>query len=160
QRATVGKIIARIQECNQLFDLMDGADSVMRSMELKVQALNMLSEIQGNVDDVNSHSLVSDAALKKDWERKVIPELGKLRTRAGGWEQPLEQERLRVQQTLSRMEQTYEAGSYEECVKAFDTMRSLFTTVSNDPEVVQMQQKMEQLCTAAQTAVKFKKKKL
>ena len=39
-------------------------------------------------------------------------------------------------------------------------MRSLFNNVSNDPEVVQMQQKMEQLCAAAQTAVKFKKKKL
>ncbi len=160
QRATVSKLIARIQECSQLFDLMDGADSVMRAMELKVQALSMLGEIQGQIDDVNAHSLIADAALKKDWERKVMPDLMKLRARAGDSAQPLEQERLRVQQTLSRMEQTYEAGNYEECVKAYDTIRSLNGLQSADPELVQMQQKMEQFWTAAQTAVKFKKKKL
>ena len=160
QRATVSRIIARIQECNQLFDLKDGADSVMREMELKVQALNMLAEITGQVDDVNAHSLIADANLKRDWDRKVMPDLGKLRARAGDNAQPLEQERLRVQQVLSRMEQTYEAGNYEECVKAYDTIRSLSGLQSADPELVQLQQKMEQLWTAAQTAVKFKKKKL
>jgi len=160
QRQMVTRIIARLQECNQLFELMDSADSVMRAMELKVQALNMLAEISGQVEDVNAHSIIADAALKKDWERKVMPEFTKLRTRAGDSAQPLEQERLRVQQTLARMEQTYEAGSYEECVKAFETIRSLTPTQSADPELVQLQQKMEQLCTAAQTAVKFKKKKL
>jgi Tfp pilus assembly protein PilO len=160
QRATVSRIIARIQECNQLFDLKEGADSVMREMELKVQALNMLAEISGQVDDVNAHSLIADAALKKDWDRKVMPEMLKLRQRAGDTTQPLEQERLRVQQTLSRMEQTYEAGSYEECVKAYDTIRLLNMGQSADPELVQLQQKMEQLFAAATTAVKFKKKKL
>src|SRR5262245_37431201 len=117
QRQMLTRIIARIQECNQLFELMDGADSVMRAMELKVQALNLLAEISGQVDDCNAHSIIADPALKKDWERKVMPEIAKLRTRAGDSAQPLEQERLRVQQTLSRMEQTYEAGAYEECVK-------------------------------------------
>jgi len=160
QRATVSRIIARIQECNQLFDLMDGADSVMRAMELKVQALNMLAEISGQVDDVNGHGLLSDAGLKKDWERKVMPEFGKLRTRAGDSAQPLEQERLRVQQALARMEQTYEAGNYEECVKAYETIRLLNMGQSADPELVQLQQKMDQFFTAATTAVKFKKKKL
>jgi hypothetical protein len=58
------------------------------------------------------------------------------------------------------MEQTYEAGSYEECVKAYDTIRLLNMGQSADPELVQLQQKMEQLFAAATTAVKFKKKKL
>jgi len=44
---------------------MDGADSVMRAMELKVQALNMLAEITGQVDDVNSHSLIATPASRR-----------------------------------------------------------------------------------------------
>jgi hypothetical protein len=57
------------------------------------------------------------------------------------------------------MEATYESGAYEDCVKAYDTIHNLLNP-SADPELVQVQQRMEQLWTAAQTAVEFKKKKI
>ena len=56
QRATVTKILDRIDECNKLLDLMVGAGSVIREMELKVQALNLVAELATQVDDVNARS--------------------------------------------------------------------------------------------------------
>jgi Tfp pilus assembly protein PilO len=160
QRALLNRVIARIQECNGLLDLLDTSDSVLQGMERKVQALNILSEISTQVEEANSKGQIADANLKKDWEKKVMPELAKLKTRLGDSTQPVEQDRLRYRQTLARMEATYESGAYEDCVKAFDTIRVLSSVPSADPELVQVQQRMEQLWTAAQTAVEFKKKKI
>jgi Tfp pilus assembly protein PilO len=159
QRALLGRMIARIQECNQLCELIDSADSVLHKMELQVQALNMLGEISAQIEEANAKGQIADAALKKDWEKRVLPELAKLKTRFGASPQPVEQDRLRYRQTLARMEATYESGAYEDCVKAYDTIHNLLNP-SADPELVQVQQRMEQLWTAAQTAVEFKKKKI
>jgi len=58
------------------------------------------------------------------------------------------------------MEQHYEAGDYAACVKDFELVKSLGGGESADPEIVQMQSRMEQLYLAAQTAVEFGRKKI
>lgn len=159
QRQLLNRMIARIQECSQLIDQIATSGNVLEEMERKVQALSMLGEIQSQVEEANVKGLIADAGLKKDWEKKVIPELATLRRKFGDSPQPAEQERMRYRTILARMEQTYEAGAYEDCVKAYDTMHNL-NTPSADPELIQVQQRMDQLWTAAQTAVEFKKKKI
>jgi len=163
QRATFTKVSDRIQECNKLLDVMADAGSVIREMELKVQAINMLAEIQTQVDDVNARGGLTDAGLKRDWEKRVLPELAKLRGRVGEGEPgstPTSTARLRMQQALVAMEQHYEAGDYVACVKDFELVKSLGGGESADPEIVQMQSRMEQLYLAAQTAVEFGRKKI
>ena len=162
-RATVTKVISRIEECNKLLDLMQGAGSVIREMELKVQAINLLAELQTQVDDVNAKGGIGDAGLRREWEKRVIPEVAKLRARVGDGEAgstPTSTARLRMQQALVAMEQHYEAGDYAACVKDFELVKSLGGGESADPEIVQMQSRMEGLYLAAQTAVEFSRKKI
>jgi len=164
QRATLNRIVARMEECNKLLDLMTTAGSVIREMELKVQAINMLAELQAQVDDVNARGGMTDQQLKRDWEKKVGPELAKLRGRVGEGEGPgttsTSTARLRMQQALVAMEQHFEAGDYPGCIKDFDLVKSLGGGEFADPELVQMQSRMEQLYLAAQTAVEFGRKKI
>jgi Tfp pilus assembly protein PilO len=162
QRQTFTKVMDRIQECNKLLDVMVNAGSVIREMELKVQAMSILAEIQTSVDDVNARGGLTDSALKRDWDKKVMPELAKLRSRVGendSTNTPTSMARQRMQQAMVAMEQHYEAGDYATCVKDYELVRSAVTE-SADPEIVQMQSRMEQLYLAAQTAVEFSRKKL
>jgi Tfp pilus assembly protein PilO len=160
QRALLGRMIARIQECNGLLDQNEpSGGNVLEEMERKVQALSMFGEISSQIEEANVKGQIADASVKKEWDKKVLPDLAKLRARFGDSPQPADQERMRYRTTLKRMEQTYEAGAYEECVKAYETIHNLVNP-SADPELVQVQQRMDQLWTAAQTAVEFKKKKI
>jgi hypothetical protein len=65
-----------------------------------------------------------------------------------------------MQQALAAMEQHWEAGEHEACVKDYELVRSLGVSAAADPELVGIQSRMEQLYFAAQTAVEFGKKKL
>lgn len=164
QRATMAQIVSRMEECNKLLDLMQGAESVIREMEIKVQAINLLAELTAKVDDVNGRGGMTDPALKRDWDKRVVPELAKLRSRVGDGDgpgsTPTSTARLRMQQALVAMEQHYESGDFAACVKDFDLVKSLGGGESADPELVQMQSRMEQLYLAAQTAVEFARKKI
>jgi Tfp pilus assembly protein PilO len=163
QRATVTKILDRIDECNKLLDLMVGAGSVIREMELKVQALNLVAELATQVDDVNANGGMTDPAVKRDWDKRVVPEFAKLRARVGEdvtESSPTSAARLRMSQALMAMEQHWEAGDYPACVKDYELVKSLGGTESADPELVQMQSRMESLYLSAQTAVEFARKKI
>ena len=47
QRATLDEITGQIEECHALFDLMESAGSVMREMELRVEAIGLLTRNSG-----------------------------------------------------------------------------------------------------------------
>lgn len=159
QRALLNRMIARLQECNVLVDQFVAASNVLEEMEQKVQALSMLGEISAQIEEANVKGLIADAGVRKDWEKKVIPGLTELRKRFGVENKQDDQDRLRFRTALARMEQSYGAGSYEDCVKVYDTIHNLVNP-SADPELVQVQQRMDELFTASQTAVEFKKKKI
>ncbi len=165
QRAQVSRILARLEEANSVLDLMGGTANVIRKMELKVQAISTVAELQVEADQVAGHGGIADAALKRDWEKKVLPELAKLRARVGGEEvggggTTAGGIALRLEQALSAMQQQWQLGDYAGCVKGYELVHTIGAAESADPKVVDLQSKMEGLYLAAQTAVEFGKKKL
>lgn len=163
QKAMFNRVVARLQEAGGLLDLMGDTKNVIRGMELRVQAINMVAELQGLVDDVAARGGFTEVALRREWERRVLPDLAKLRERVGdGGVQPQggPSRILQLQQTLAAMEQHYEACDYAGCVRDYELVRSLAAGDSADPKAVELQARMEQLYLAAQTAVDFGKKKL
>jgi Tfp pilus assembly protein PilO len=163
QRGLLNKVIARIEECNKLLELMNTANSVIREMEYKVQAINMVAEIQTQVDDVGARGGLGDAQVKREWDKRVLPELAKLRSRIGEDDTnatTTSTARLRMKQALVAMEQHYESGDYAGCVKDFELVKSLQIADIADPEMIRDQSRMEDLYRAAQTAVEFARKKL
>jgi len=164
QKAILSRVTARMQEANGLLDLMVESANVMREMELRVQAINMVGELQGQVDEVAGRGGFTDANLRREWEKKVLPELAKLRDRVGNKEgDDKGGQGLRLRQlegALADMQARYDAGEYAECVKNYELVRITDTDPSADPKVVEIQGKLEQYYLAAQTAVDFGKKKL
>jgi len=165
QRALFNRVTARLDEANQLLDLMAETKNVIREMELRVQAINLVAELQGQADEVGVRGGFTDALLRRDWEKKVLPDLAKLRERVGGQAAPegLAGRPTRVrqlEQALATMEAHYEAGDYAACVKDFELVRISGGGNGADPRVVALEGQMERYYLAAQTAVEFGKKQL
>jgi Tfp pilus assembly protein PilO len=156
QRALLEQLIAQIEENDALFDLMTRAPNVMREMELRVEGLNLMAEIQAKVDDAVARGLISEPSLRREFERRVLPELARMRKRAGPEEldQP-DQDRVRIEQALAQMERAFQDADYDGCVKAYEVVASLGGVTSSDPELVALQGRMENLYLAAATALDF-----
>ncbi len=161
QRAMFNRVVARLQEAGGLLDLLNGTQNVIREMELRVQAIQLVAELQSQVEDVATRGGFTDPTMKRDWEKKVLPDFAKLRDRVGGSTiEPVASRPLQLQQALVQMEQHYESGDYVACVKDFELVRGSGSADSADPKVVELERRMEQIYLAAQTAVEFGKKKL
>jgi Tfp pilus assembly protein PilO len=165
QRALFNRVTARLLEAGQVLDLMAETKNVIREMELRVSAINMVAELQGQADEVGARGGFTDALLRRDWEKKVLPDLAKLRERVGGQTAPEggagRPTRVRqLEQALAAMEAHYEAGDYAACVKDFELIRISAAASGADPRVVELEGQMERYYLAAQTAVEFGKKQL
>ncbi|MSR45963.1 MAG: hypothetical protein EXS13_02660 [Planctomycetes bacterium] len=164
QRALFNRVTARLQEANGLLDRMADTKNVIREMELRVEAIGMVAELQGQADELSARGGFADTALRRDWEKKVLPDLAKLRERAGGAitaESGGRPSRLRqIEQSLAAMEAHYDAGDYAACVKDFELVRISSGANGADPKVVELEGHMERYYLAAQTAVEFGKKQL
>lgn len=168
QRATLNRLVSRLQEAGKLFDSMAQmfeSKNFIREMEFRVQATNLLAEVQGQVDEAGARGLMTDPALRKEWDKKVVAELARLRTRAGEPADGKDGARTalgagaRMQQALALMKQHWEAGDYASCAKDYELIHN-GSQASADPKLVELQNEMERLYLAAQTAVEFGKKKI
>jgi Tfp pilus assembly protein PilO len=163
-RTTMNKIVDDMEQCNGLLDQEAKASNVIHQLELHVQATHLLAAIQAKIDAVTGRGVLIDSAFKRDWDKKVVGDFTKLRARVG--EDPANggkagsSARLRLQQSLVAMQQHFEGGDYTSCVKDYELVHSVVASDGADPELVQLQDKMEGLYLAAQTAVEFSKKKL
>lgn len=164
QRAMFNRVVARMQEATGLLDLLGDTQNVIRTMELRVQAINLVAELQGQIDEVAAAGGFTDVAMKRDWDKKVLPEFAKLRARVDGDDgspiRPRQSRALQLQEALVQMEQHYESGDYAGVVKDYEVVRGSGSVESADPKVVELEGRMEQIYLAAQTAVEFGKKKL
>ncbi len=155
QREFLEEIQGQIEECHALFDLMDAAGSVMREMELRVEAIGLLTEVQVRADDAKAEKFISAPSLQREFER-VLVELDRLRQRAGDaavTERP-DEELIRVSSALAQMSQAFELGDYQACVDTFDIVSSL-STGSTNPEVTAALAEMENIYLVATTALAF-----
>lgn len=161
QRAFLDTTFAKLEECDALFGLMNRAGSVMREMELKVEALNLLTEIQASVDDAVARGLISDPTLKREFDRRLLPELSRLRKAAGPEElRKPDQDRIRIEQALAQMERAILQDDYESCIKAYEIVSNLGAANSTDPALAELQNRMETLYLTASIAVEFRNRNL
>jgi len=163
QQAFVNDLLGQVEECNALLDLMESAGSVIREMELRYEALSLLSELQDKTNTVTSRNYLTVPVLRRQFDQEILPQLANLRVRAGqvSKDQRPDEEMARMQSTLTQMSQAFELGDYQACITTYETYEAVAgTTTNKHPELQDIWTEIESLYMASTTALDFMKLKI
>ena len=162
QRQLIVEVRGLLEECSAIFDLMDGASTMIREMELRHEGIGLMAQVGDKVTQIKARGEISDKNLLRQFESQILGDLVALQQRIGRiseHEKP-DENLMRLRGGLERMTQAYQECDYQQVVDVYELVEPIRAQLETHPDAVELGSRMDDLFLVSSTALEFAKQQL